>query len=310
MSSSDPRIVLTGAGGYLGRYLAVALKAAGHEPVIISRHAPGDLPGMRCLQWDGLAQGAWAAEFEGAAAVINLAGRSVNCRYNRENRAEILQSRVVTTGLVGEAIAQSVAPPPVWLNAASATIYRDARDRPMDEVTGELGHGFSVDVCRAWEKALFAGELPATRRVALRLSMVFSPHGPVFEAFARLVRVGLGGPLGDGGQYVSWLHAADLTRAVLHLIRDSTLDGPVNVCSPSPLPNRDFMRALRDAHGVPFGLWTPAPALAIGAIFLKTETELILKSRRAVPSRLLAEGFTFQFPTWPEAAVDLVLATQ
>ena len=306
MSSATPRIVLTGASGYIGRHLAITLKDAGYETVIISRHCPGDLPGVRCVQWDGRTLGDWAAEFEGAAAVINLAGRSVNCRYTPGNKAEIRESRVVTTTLVREALAATTSPPPVWLNAASATIYRDARDRPMDEATGELGHGFSVDVCQAWEKAFLDGDLPRTRRVALRMSMVFSPHGPVLEAFSRLVRMGLGGPQGDGGQSVSWIHATDLTRAVLHLIRASKLDGQVNVCSPNPLPNRDFMRALRQAHGVPFGFWNPAPVLAIGAVFLKTETELILKSRQVVPGRLLADGFTFNFPTWPEAARDLV----
>jgi uncharacterized protein (TIGR01777 family) len=238
--------------------------------------------------------------------VVNLAGRSVNCRYNARNRQEIYDSRLDSTRAVGEAIAACETPPPVWLNASSATVYRHALDRPMDEATGEIGTGFSVDVCLKWEQALRDAPTPRTRKVALRTALVLGPgEGGVMEAFLRLVRLGLGGTMGRGDQFVSWVHVGDFLGALDFLI-DRQLEGAVNVAAPNPLTNREFMAALRRACRVPAGLPAAAWMLEIGAVFLGTETELILKSRRVVPGRLLAAGYQFRFPEAQEALHDLV----
>lgn len=303
-------ILLPGGSGYLGRALALGLAAEGYQPVIFSRGARVDDGPVRYLRWDGVRLDDWAEEFEDARAVINLAGRSVNCRYNASNKAEIFRSRLASTRVVGEAIARCQNPPPVWLNASSATIYRDALDRPMDELTGEVGEGFSVEVCRQWEDEFARAATPATRKIALRMAMVFGPgKGGVFEAFHNIVRLGLGGTLGSGRQYVSWIHLDDFIRAVIRLIEDDTFTGPVNLAAPHPLPNREFMAIFRALCGQPIGLPATAWMLEIGAFFLRTETELLLKSRRVIPTRLLDAGFEFEFPGF-EAALASILDAQ
>jgi uncharacterized protein (TIGR01777 family) len=267
-------------------------------------------------QVDGLHPGEWGKELDGADVVVNLAGRSVNCRYNEANRREIKESRIVTTQLVGDAIAKASQPPKLWMNASTATIYRHALDRSMDEVDGEIGGSepgipstwrFSYDVAKSWEKAFFEADTPNTRKIALRSSMIMSPdRGGVFETLLNLVRMGLGGSAGSGRQFMSWVHGVDFVRALEFLIGRSDLDGCINITSPNPVPNREFMAALRRAYGAPIGLPAADWMLEIGAIFLRTETELILKSRRVVPRRLSEAGFRFQFPDWGTAAADLV----
>ena len=236
--------------------------------------------------------------------------------YDNENRRAILQSRVDSTRIVGQAIAQAARPPRVWLQAATATIYAHRYDAAHDEATGLLGGSeahapdtwrFSIDVAKAWEREVEeAGPVPQTRKVVLRSAMTMSPdRGGVFDVLLRLVRFGLGGQSGDGRQFVSWIHEADFIRAIRWLIEHDDVAGPVNLAAPYPLPNAEFMRALREAWGIRLGLPAAAWMLEIGAVFLRTETELILKSRRVVPGRLLQQGFHFEFPTWPEAARDL-----
>ena len=269
----------------------------------------------RVVEWDGATLGAWHREIDGADVVINLAGFSVNCRYNAANRQEILQSRIESTRIVGEAIARAGRPPRVWLQASTATIYAHRYDAANDERSGALGGKesnapsswrFSIDVARAWERAFDDAVTTATRKVTLRSAMTMSPDpGGVFDALVGLVRRGLGGPAGNGRQFVSWIHYEDFTAAVRWLIDRQDIDGIVNIASPHPLPNADFMRLLREAYGVPFGLPARNWMLEIGAAFLRTETELILKSRRVVPARLLEHGFTFRFPSWDDAAADL-----
>ncbi len=299
------KIILVGASGYLGHALVSFLKKADHELAVISRHDPKN--GARFIEWGGETMGAWAREFDGAAAVINLAGRSVNCRYNDENRRQILDSRVQTTTLVGRALADAGAPPRVWLNVASATIYRDARERAMDEETGEIGSGFSVDVCQAWEQTLFAAPVDC-RRVAMRLAMVFgAPRGGVYDAFEILTKLGFGGPMAGGAQYISWIHLHDFCRAVAFLLQNE-LDGAVNIAAPQPLTNAQFLSTLRRALKIPYALPTARWQLEIGALAGQTETELLLKSRRVVPARLLDAGFTFDYPNWNEAARAIVAA--
>lgn len=306
------KVIIPGGTGQVGMILARAFAQEGYEVVILSRGA-GNSP-FRLVQWDAETIGPWAEEFDGADVVINLAGRSVNCRYNAANRREITESRVKSTTVVGQAIANAARPPRVWLQSSTATIYAHRFDAPNDEATGIIGGTedgvpdtwrFSIEVAKAWEQAANEAVVPRTRRVLLRSAMTMSPDpGGVFDTLLGLTRWGLGGTNGDGRQYISWIHDVDFIRAVFWLI-DHELDGAVNLASPNPLPNGEFMRALRQAWGMRLGLPATRWMLEIGAAFLRTETELILKSRRVVPGRLLASGFTFQFPDWPLAAADL-----
>lgn len=308
------KVVLAGGTGQIGTLLARHFHAQRHEVVALSR-SPHSAP-WRIVHWDGATSGAWTNELRNADVLINLAGRSVNCRYNEANRNAIISSRIDSTRVLGEAIASLDAPPRLWMNSSTATIYRHALDRPMDEESGELGGNepgapdtwrFSIDVASQWEHTFFVAPAPFTRKIALRSAMVMSPdHGGVFDVLLRLVRFGLGGQAGSGQQYVSWVHEADFIRSIEYLIEHEEFDGPVNIASPHPLPNRDFMKALRQAWGIPIGLPAPKPVLELGALFMRTETELILKSRRVVPGRLLHAGCHFLFPDWNYAARDLV----
>ena len=307
------KIIITGGSGQVGSVLARAFHGDHQEVIVLSRQ-PMDMP-WRTVVWDGQTVGAWAAEIDGADAVINLAGRSVNCRYTPQNRREIIESRICSTRAVGEAIQRANHPPHVWLQASTATIYAHRYDAPNDEATGFLGGvepnapdtwRFSIDVARQWECALDEAETPDTRKVAMRSAMVMSPdRGGVFDTLLGLVRHGLGGTEGDGRQYVSWVHDTDFVRAVQWLIERDDLTGPVNVASPDPLPNAEFLSELRQVWGIKIGLPAPAWLLEIAARIMGTETELVLKSRRVVPSRLVNSGFTFTHPGWPEAAGDL-----
>jgi uncharacterized protein len=306
------KIVLPGGSGQVGHILARAFARDGHEVVLLTRK-----PGVqwRTVLWDAETLGAWASEIDGADVVINLAGRNVNCRYTPENRREIKESRIRSTKVVGQAIAQAMRPPRVWLQASTATIYAHRYDAPNDEATGIIGGSepnapdtwqFSIDVATSWEKALDEALVPNTRKVKLRSAVTMSPdRGGVFDVMLGLVRHGLGGTCGNGRQFVSWVHEADFIRSIYWLIEHDDVEGPVNICAPNPLPNAQFMRALREAWGASFGLPAANWMLELGAVFMKTETELILKSRRVVPGRLLNAGFKFQFPNWPEAAKDL-----
>jgi uncharacterized protein (TIGR01777 family) len=269
----------------------------------------------RVVAWDGETLGEWTAEIENANVVINLAGQSVNCRYTAENRRVIIDSRMNSTRVVGQAIAQADNPPRVWLQASTATLYAHRYDAPNDEATGIIGGSepnapdtwrFSVDVVKKWERELNAAATPNTRKVLMRSAIVMTPNvGGPFDVLLRLVRFGLGGAAGDGRQYVSWIHDQDFVRAADWLMQHDELDGPVNLATPNPLPNAEFMQTLRKAWGMPFGLPATEWMLGLGAWALRSETELILKSRRVVPTRLLDASFTFQFPTWTEAANDL-----
>jgi uncharacterized protein (TIGR01777 family) len=308
------KIVIPGGSGQVGQVLAAHFHGAGHAVAVLSRR-PGSAP-WRTVVWNGRDAGDWRQELEGADVVINLAGRNVNCRYNARNRREILESRVRATQAVGRAIGEAAHPPALWMNAGTATIYRHALDRSMDEATGELGGAepnapaawrFSIDVAASWERALFAAATPHTRKIALRSAMVMSPEkGGIFDTLLRLVRAGLGGTAGSGQQYISWIHYLDFIRAIEYLMAHAAFEGAVNVCTPHPLPNRDFMRLLRQAWGARVGLPASKWMLEAGAVLMRTETELILKSRRVVPGRLMNAGFEFQFPDWREAAKDLV----
>ena len=313
------RIVIPGGSGHVGVLLAHYFQERGHHVTVLTRGPFA--ASWNTVHWDGVHTGPWTEHLEGADVCINLAGRSVNCRYTPANRAEIYHSRIDTTQLLGDVIAGLAEPPRVWLNASTATIYRHAPDRPMDEFTGELGGNemltkrrrvpetwdFSIGVAKDWEAALFAAVAPRTRKVTLRSAIIMSPEaGGAFSLLLNLVRFSVGGAQGNGRQFVSWIHGLDFARAVEFLIARDEFDGPVNLASPNPLPNREFMATLRDAWGMPNGIPAPALLLEIAALFLRTESELVLKSRNVVPARLLRAGFDFEFPTWSEAAADLV----
>jgi len=307
------KIVIPGGSGIIGPILARAFSERGDEVVVLSRRPRAGA--WRSVYWDGTSLGDWTKEVDGAAVVIYLAGRSVNCRYYEKNRREMIESRVRSTRLVGRAVARSQRPPRVWLQMSTATIYAHRYDAPNDERTGILGGTepdapatwkFSIDVARAWERTFWEAITPSTRKVALRSAMVMSTAaGGVFDIKRRFVHLGLGGAAGDGRQFVSWIHEHDFIRAIEWLIARDDLDGVVNVASPNPLPYTEFMRAIRDAERVPLGIAPTNWMLEIGAFFMRTETELVLKSRRVVPGSLLQSGFVFDFATWPEAAREL-----
>lgn len=302
------RIVITGGTGQVGRILTRGLRAKGHEVVLVSRHGP--------VVWDGRTLGPWRAELEGSDAVINLAGRSVNCRYTQANLDEMMRSRVDSTRVVGEAISKATRPPRVWLQMSTATIYAHTYGAPNDEATGVIGGSepdvprywdFSIAIARAWEKTQAEAPTPRTRKVQLRAAMVMSPdQGGVFDMLRRMTRLGLGGSIAGGGQFVSWIHESDFVRAVLFLIEDERQSGVFNLASPNPLPQREFMKHLRAVCRMPVGLPAARWMAEIGAFFLRTDTELILKSRRVVPGRLQQLGFRFDFTRWEDAASELV----
>jgi uncharacterized protein len=308
------KIIIPGGSGQVGRILARHFHSQGHTVTVLSR-SPRPTP-WRTLEWDGVTPGAWVAELGQSDVCINLAGRSVDCRYTAENRRVIRESRIRSTALLNQVIASLNQPPHLWVNASTATIYRHSLDRPMDEVNGELGGNepgvpdtwrFSIEVAKGWEEAFFSTATPRTRKIAIRSAMTFSPdRGGVFDVLLGLVRRGLGGRQGPGNQFVSWIHEADFVAAIDHLLAREVFSGIVNLASPNPLPNCDFMQALREAWGIRYGLPIPECMIEVGAFVLRTEPELILKSRRVMPGRLLADSFHFRFPEWPAAARNLV----
>ena len=308
------RIVIPGGSGQVGTLLARAFHGHGHDVVVLSRQ-PDSAP-WRVTAWDARTLGAWVSELEGADVVINLAGRNVNCRYSPENRRAIMESRVQSTEVVGRAIGRCGRPPGLWLQASTATIYRHTFGEPNDEATGVIGGTeadvpaswrFSIEVATAWERVAREGARAPTRLVLLRSAMVMSPdRGGIFATLLGLVRFGLGGPVAGGRQYVSWIHERDFIGAMYWLIDHAELSDVVNVAAPNPLPYRDFMRVLRRAAGVPIGLPATRWMLEVGTWAMRTESELVLKSRRVVPGRLLQSGFTFEYPDWESASAELV----
>jgi hypothetical protein len=313
------KIVLAGGSGFLGRVLAAWFDARGWEVVVLSRRA-AQVSGARVVRWDGERLGDWARELEGAAALVNLAGRSVNCRYHARNRRLMMDSRVNSTRVLGEAARACAAPPAVWINSSTATIYKHTFGPAHGEYgetgwTPEAKDKFSIEVATAWEREFESASagLPATRKAVTRSAMVLGAQdwgNNVFVVLRRLARLGLGGAMAGGRQFVSWIHEEDFCRAIEWLIAVRKAAGVYNLASPNPLPNRELMQAFRRvcARGTPGRLLAlPAAAwmLEVGAVFLRTETELIVKSRRVVPARLLMEGFEFQFAALVEALNDL-----
>ena len=298
----------------MGRVLARAFQKDGHDVVLLSRHYE-KLP-WRVVKWNGKTLDDWTDEIDDADIVINLTGRSVNCRYNANNRREMMDSRIDSTRAIGEAIEKATDPPRVWLQASTATIYSHRYDAPNDDVTGIIGGhepdapdtwNFSIDVATSWERVTNEAVTPKTRKVLMRSAMIMSPDGGgIFDTMLTMVRLGLGGTAAGGRQYISWIHDADFIRSTYWLIDHEELSGPINLASPNPLPNKEFVRVTREAWGAPIGLPATKWMLELGAFLMRSETELILKSRRVVPSRILDSGFEFEFPDWQDAAADLV----
>ena len=306
------KIILAGGSGFLGTVLADYFGAKGMEVVILTRN-PGTRVGrVREARWDGATVGDWLEELEGARALINLAGVSVNCRYHERNRKRLLDSRLESTRVLGEAIARCAKPPPVWLNSSTATIYRHTFGPAWDEA-GETGGCpdakdlFSVHIAAEWERVFNEAQTPRTRKVVLRSAMVLGHAGnSVLPNLLRLGRLGLGGRLAGGRQFVSWIHEEDFCRAVQWILEHEELTGPFNLASPNPVTNAEFMATIRKACHAPFGLPAPLWLLEIGAFFLRTETELLIKSRRVIPGKLRENGFVFRHPHLVPAIAQLV----
>lgn len=300
------KVVLAGGSGFIGSALANFYKERAAEVVILTRGKSLRNGNVRSVHWNGKDVDKWAGELEGADLLINLTGKNVNCRYNQKNKDEILYSRVNATAALGEAFVKLRTPPSVWIQSGSATIYRHAEDRPMDEYTGEIGEGFSVDVCNAWEKTFWEQTTPHTRKVLLRIGIVLGESDSALPRMLRLARFGLGGRQGNGKQYMSWIHENEVVSIIDWVYNHQEIKGTFNCTSPQPLTNANFMRSIRKVCNVPFGVPTPAWLLTIGAWLIGTETELILKSRWVLPKKLLDAGYVFRFPHLSNALRDIL----
>ena len=299
------KIVLAGGSGFIGQYLGRYFHDKAEEIVVLTRGKDSSTEICRFIHWDGENPGPWTKELEDCDLLINLSGKNVNCRYNQVNRDEILESRLKPTRLLGNVISRLQRPPSAWINLTSATIYRHAEDRAQDEESGEYGSGFSVDVCRKWEKAFWECTTPGTRKIILRAAIVLGREDGLIPRLKNLVRLGMGGKQGTGNQYVSWVHEQDLAR-ITEWVADYGQDGSVfNAAAPGAIQNKDLMKIARVTYGIPLGLTMPQWLLEFGAIMIGTETELILKSRWVYPGKLLEGGFKFQFPDAAEAIHEL-----
>ncbi len=298
-------LIIAGGSGFLGHVLVKYFKPRFENIVVFTRGASRTFENVRFVHWDAETLGEWTTELENAEALINLTGKSVDCRYTPKNKAEILASRIDSTRVLNQAVLECKNPPLHFINSSTATIYRDSYDRQMDEITGEIGHDFSMDVAKRWEVAFFETETPRTRKTAIRTSIVLGKTGGAFTPLKRIAAAGLGGKQGSGKQFVSWIHHLDFARAI-HFILEKQLEGVVNITAPIPVRNAHFMAAIRRALNIPFGLNAPTFLLEIGTFFLRTESELVLKSRNVVPKRLLDEGFRFRFEEVDAAVGELL----
>lgn len=299
------KIVIAAANGFLGKSL-IQHFSKHYRIVCLVRSPQPEQADVQYVIWDGKQLGTWSQELEGAKAIINLAGRSINCRYTEQNKKDILQSRLDSTRVIGEAIEQCTHKPEVWLNCSSVTIYEHSLTEAQDEYKSTRSSGFSTDVCLAWETAFNEFSWPEVRGIILRISVVLGNKEGALKPLVPITKLGLGGASGSGKQMFSWIHVADFCAAVDFLIHHTNASGAFNVCSPKPVTNKAFMRSLRNALRIPFGLWQPAWAVQLGARFIGTEAELVLESRYVVPTRLKEQGFQFKYPEIQEALNSLV----
>jgi len=300
------KVVIAGGTGFLGKMLRAHFTQCNYQVVVLSRSTHRGADNISYVKWDGENLGKWKNEMEGAHALINLCGKSVDCRYTERNKKQIYDTRLKSTKILGKAIKDCENPPKVWINSSSATIYRHAEDRDMDEETGEIGTGFSVDVCQKWENTFFDSITPGTRKVALRIAIVLGKESGALQPLRNLATIGFGGRQGNGSQYFSWIHEKDFINSVNFIVENKELSGVYNVAAPNPVKNVQFMSILKKALKIPFGVPMHKWMLEMGALIIRTETELILKSRRVVPKKLIEEGYKFQFPNLEKALSNLV----
>ena len=300
------KLVIAAGTGFLGQVLVNHFENKYDEIIILTRGKSRVLNTIKYINWDAKTLSGWENELENAAVLINLAGKSVDCRYTESNKKEILSSRIDSTKILNEAVLRCQNPPRHWLNSSTSTIYRHSEDKQMTENHGEIGDDFSMNVAKAWEKAFFEIETPQTFKTALRTSIVLGKNGGAFIPLKTLTKFGLGGKQGNGNQFISWIHEHDFARAIEFII-DKELIGEVNIVSPKPIKNKDFMLALRHALKVPFGIPSPEILLKIGTKIIGTEPELVIKSRNVIPQKLNEQGFTFEFNTLKEALINLAI---
>nr|WP_294784718.1 TIGR01777 family oxidoreductase [uncultured Flavobacterium sp.] len=299
------KLIIAAGTGFLGQVLVNHFKNKFDEIVILTRGKSKTENGIKFVNWNAKTFSGWEKELENATVLINLVGKSVDCRYTKENKKEILWSRIKSTKILNEAVLNCKNPPKHWLNSSTATIYRFSLDKQMNEVDGEIGNDFSINVALSWEKAFFKTETPRTLKTALRTSIVLGKNGGALIPLKMLAKIGFGGKQGTGNQFVSWIHEEDFANAVDFII-EKEMTGVVNVVSPEPIQNTDFMQKLRKAVGFPFGIPLNTFLLEIGSFFIRTETELVLKSRNVIPKRLLENGFQFKFGNIDDAFEDLL----
>lgn len=299
------KLIIAAGTGFLGQVLVNHFKNKFDEIVILTRGKSKTENGIKYVNWNAKTFSGWEKELENATVLINLAGKSVDCRYTRENKKEILWSRIDSTKVLNKAVLNCQNPPKHWLNSSTTTIYRFSLDKQMDEIDGEIGNDFSINVALSWEKAFFKTETPRTLKTALRTSIVLGKNGGALVPLKTLAKIGFGGKQGNGNQFVSWIHEEDFANAVDFSI-EKEMTGVINVVSPEPIRNKDFMQKLRKAVGFPFGIPLNKFLLEIGSFFIRTETELVLKSRNVIPKRLLENGFQFKFGNIDEAFEDLL----
>jgi uncharacterized protein (TIGR01777 family) len=299
------KIVIAGGSGSLGSSMIRKYYATETDLIVLTRGKAFQDKNISYVFWDGKSKGAWTAELEGANAVINLTGKSVNCRYTEKNKKEIISSRVDSTKIIGDAIRDCKIPPKVWINAGSAAIFGNGGDIVKTEGSS-IGQGFSVEVCKAWEKEFNEAVTPATRKIFLRIGMVLQLDKGVLKPFMNMVKLGAGGKIGSGNQYLTWIHEEDFVNMIEWLIGEESLAGVLHCASPNPVTNSNFMKSLRTVLGMPFGLPTPSVFVRMGALFIGTEAELVLTGRRVVSKVLEERQFPFRFPVLEEALKDIL----
>ncbi|MXO05912.1 TIGR01777 family oxidoreductase [Flavobacterium sp. HBTb2-11-1] len=299
------KLIIASGTGFLGQVLVNHFKNKFEEIVILTRGKSQTIDRIKYVNWNARTFTGWEKELENATILINLAGKSVDCRYTKKNKKEILWSRIESTKILNKAVLKCQNPPKHWLNSSTATIYRFSLDKQMDEVDGEIGNDFSINVALSWEKAFFKTETPHTLKTALRTSIVLGKNGGAFVPLKALAKIGFGGKQGKGNQFVSWIHEDDFANAVDFII-EKEMTGVINVVSPTPIRNIDFMQKLRKAVGFPFGIPLNKFFLEIGSFLIRTETELVLKSRNVIPKRLLENGFEFKFGEIDRTFRDLI----
>jgi hypothetical protein len=300
------KIVIAGGTGFLGKVLVAYFKTKVTLVTILTRGESRIENNVQFIHWDAKTSGDWVQELENAEILINLTGRSVDCRYTQKNKDLILNSRMISTSILGEAINTCKNPPKIWINSSTATIYRHSLDKEMDEIDGEIGTGFSVNVATSWEKTFFSQQTPKTRKIALRTSIVLGKKGGALPPILNLTNIGLGGKQGNGNQKLSWIHEIDFARSIEFIIKNPDIEGVINIVSPKPVTNSTFMKTLRKVVKIPFGIPIPKPVLQFGARIIKTETELILKSRNVIPSKLVNNGFQFLYPDIKSALTSII----